>query len=141
MNCKVMKCQSEATMVHQFRLPDAPVHEAPLCGLHMSLIKDGSEYLFPATADTPGGVSFDGQILMGEDLLGMHEWIVTDVHGVTATVRFANDPDDLGPVFTLAVRRRGDPHDSTISLVFRGEAGPKLVKLMRFSGLAGPDPS
>lgn len=136
-----MKCQAEATTGHQFRLPGAPVHEAPLCGPHKGLIEGGAEYLWQSLADTPDGVSLDGQILMGDDLLGMHEWIVEDVRGIVATVRFANDPADLGAVFELAVRRRGDPDGSTISLVFRQEAGPKLIEFMRFAGLAGPDAS
>jgi len=141
MNCKVMKCTSEATMIDQFQLPyaDAPIHKVPLCGLHVELIMGGAEYLYQPSADTPGGASLDGQILMGDDLLGTHEFVVKDVGPVRGTVRFANDDDDLGPVFELVVRRRGESHDSSISLVFRGDSGPKLVKRMEF--LADKDPS
>jgi len=142
MNCKVMKCTSEATMINQFQLPyaDAPIHKVPLCGLHVELIMRGAEYLYQPSVDTPGGASLDGQILMGDDLLGTHEFVVKDVRPVVGTMRFAND-DDLGPVFELVVRRRGESHDSSISLVFRGDSGPTLVRRMKFAGLADEDPS
>jgi len=141
MNCKVMKCQSEATLVHKFQLPDAPVHEMPICGLHEDFIRGGAEYLYEASADTPGGRGLADQIVMGDDLLGMHEYVVKELRSDTVTGRFANDPDDLGTVFELVVRRRGEPDDSSISLVFRGDSGPRLVKLMTLLGLADEDPS
>lgn len=142
MNCKVMKCQSKATMVHKFQFPDAPIHEMPICGIHEDLIsRGGAEYLYEASADTPGGTGTADQIVMGDDLLGLHEYVVKDLGLATVTGRCANDPDDLGTVFELVVRRRGEPDDSSISLVFRGDSGPRLVKLMALLGLADEDPS
>jgi len=71
----------------------------------------------------------------------MLEYVVKDLRPATVTGRFANDPDDLGTVFELVVRRRGESHDSSISLVFRGDSGPTLVRRMKFAGLADEDPS
>lgn len=122
MDCHVLKCSNEATVPTSLRqstveedLYGLP-YEAALCESHAELINSGAEYLWE-----PGE-----QIVMGDDLTGLHEYVVLDVLDSTESIRLVSNPEEDGKRLRVKVRRRVEADADELTLVLPHQVRQKL---------------
>lgn len=125
-----MRCTNEGNEIHEFPAKQGGIRKNTLvCADHLKAMESGEIEWVWRVGDVSVESREPNMVLMGDDLLGLNEWVVEDSDGYHSDLSEASTPEGEVWTLTLTARQRGKDMPEKLQLVF------KRGDLQRFLGL------